>query len=515
MSNTRRTTDAGKFRQERFASSLEFERGLMANLVAKRAALLESPADREAIWFLQYLSHQPGGIKKLAADLLAQFPECVATPSMQKFGFKKSQIYSADQVKAVRGEVEGGGFPLKGEADYGCDYFNMSQFVESECAEREVKSKLYPAKYPASDFVELCVAAAETNLEKYLMSLCLDPALPVEDGSPWYFPTLISSLQKFMVAGIESHCEKTVVTSLGERVHEALEYAAETGRMTLIEGSARFGKTYSVMDWCLRHPGRARYVQLESTSDDMSFYRAIAKALGVSITLTSKAQDLRMRIEEALQPGNLVLVLDEAHYLWPNLIDSRSLPTRINWILTALVNRGVPVVLVTTPQFLSNQRAFEHKTRWTSEQLTGRLGYYEKLPDVLPIEDLEKIASALLGDVDPKIVQVVVDYANGSAKYLAGITTVIDRARFVARKEGRDSIQFADIKRAIKESVIPSDKAFAIAMQPAERVKTRRAFAVQAEPLQPDFKPVERQVTTTDFVRSRSGLDRVDAVTVH
>jgi len=515
MSNTRRTSDAGKFRQERFASSQEFERGLMANLVAKRAALLESPVQRETIWFLQYLSHQPGGINKLAADLLAQFPQCVATPSMQKFGFKKSQIYSADEVKAVRGEVKGGSFPLKGEADYGRNFFDMSQFSESECADREAKSKLYPTKYPASDFVSLCSQAAGSKLEKYLMSLCLDPALPVEDGSPWYFPTLVSTLKKIMVAGIESHCEKIVVTSLGERVHEALDYAAESGRMTLIEGNARFGKTYSVMDWCLRHPGRARYVQLESTSDDMSFYRAIAKALGVSIALTSKAQELRMRIEEALQPGDLVLVLDEAHYLWPNLIDSRSLPTRINWLLTALVNRGVPVVLVTTPQFLSNQRAFEHKTRWTSEQFTGRLGHYEKLPDVLPIEDLEAIATALVGDADPRIVEAVVEYANGSAKYLAGITSVIDRASFVARKEGRDSLQFADLRRAIKESVIPSDTAFAIAMQPAARVKPRRGFTAPAEPLQPDCTPVERQVAPPDFMRSRSSLDRVDAVTAH
>jgi hypothetical protein len=59
------------------------------------------------------------------------------------------------------------------------------------------------------------------------------------------------------------------------------------------------------------------------------------------------------------------------------------------------------------------------------------------------------------------------------------------------------------------------DKAFAIAMQPAERVKPRRAFVAPAEPLQTDFKPVERQVATTDFARSRSSLERVDAVTVH
>ncbi|MEI6196446.1 MAG: hypothetical protein WCS42_19170, partial [Verrucomicrobiota bacterium] len=81
MSSTRRTTDPTAFHQQRFASSQEFERGLMANLVAKRCALIDSPAERELIWFLQYLSHQPGGMKQVAADLAAQFPQCIATPT--------------------------------------------------------------------------------------------------------------------------------------------------------------------------------------------------------------------------------------------------------------------------------------------------------------------------------------------------------------------------------------------------------------------------------------------------
>ena len=65
--------------------------------------------------------------------------------------------------------------------------------------------------------------------------------------------------------------------------------------MTVIEGEARFGKSHSVIpDWCEADPGRARYVQLESSRDEMSFFRAMAEALGVSInSLNSKAQELR------------------------------------------------------------------------------------------------------------------------------------------------------------------------------------------------------------------------------
>jgi hypothetical protein len=326
------------------------------------------------------------------------------------------------------------------------------------------------------------------GLEKYLLTLCLDPSLPATDGSPWFFPTLVSSLREFIASQIESHCQKTVVTSLGNQVHDAMDYTSQTGSMSLIDGPARFGKSHSVTDWCERHPGRARYVQLESSRDDMTFFRSIAEALGVSINLNSKAQDLRLRIEETLQCGDLVIVFDEAHYLWPNLIDSRTLPARINWILTALVNKGVPVVLVTTPQFLLNQNALEKKTRWTSEQLVGRIGHYEKLPDILTPEDLSNVAAAIAPDASEQTIEALVVYAQASSKYLAGIRHAVDRAGFIARKEGREKFQFADVKRALKQAVIPSDKAFDNAVGDANNPSRKRAAKVFATPMQPALR---------------------------
>jgi len=230
----------------------------------------------------------------------------------------------------------------------------------------------------------------------------------------------------------------------------------------------------------------------------MSFFRAIAKALGVSINLNSKAQELRQRIEDTLQGGDLMIVIDEAHYLWPNLIDSRTLPARINWILTALVNNGVPVALVTTPQFLRNQEEFEARTRWTSEQLTGRIGHYEPLPTTLTPEDLHKVAAALLPDASEQTLEALVVYAQASTKYLAGIRHAVDRARFIAGKDGRDRIQFSDVKRALKEAVIPSDTAFANAVGQTNHPARKRAAKVIATPLQRGFStpaiplPVER-----------------------
>ncbi len=494
MSSTRRTNTPGIIKQERFASSREYERGLMANLVAKRCSVLDPPEERKLIWAIQLLSHRPGGLKKLAANLMAQFPDRIASASMRKFGTKAGRTYSAAQVKIVRDEIPVARFPLKGETDYGLDEAALFFGDNAERQEiRQLEAEFYPSSYPASEFVKCCHEAASAGLEKQLLTLCLDPALPVADGAPWFFPTLVSTLRQFLAEQVETHCRLTVVTSLGERVHEALDYTSQSRSMSLIEGPARFGKSHSAADWCERHPGRARYVQLESSRDEMSFFRAIARALGVSINLNSKAQELRQRIEETLQTGDLVIVFDEAHYLWPATIDPRSLPARINWILTALVNNDVPVALVSTPQVLRNQKEFEARTRWTSEQLVGRIGHYEPLPDELTLDDLKKVVLAILPDANTETVKLLVHYARASAKYLAGIRHAVDRAAFIARKDGREKIQFADVKRALKEAVIPSDTAFANAVGATATPARKRAARVFAMPLQTARRAPESQ----------------------
>jgi hypothetical protein len=75
MSNTRQSTSGTGFRQERFCSSIEFERGLMANLVARRCSRLIRPEDRKLIWFLQLLSHQDGGLEKSVEDFIRFLPD--------------------------------------------------------------------------------------------------------------------------------------------------------------------------------------------------------------------------------------------------------------------------------------------------------------------------------------------------------------------------------------------------------------------------------------------------------
>src|SRR5471032_2428830 len=75
MSSTRRASENSPFRQEKYASSVEFELGLNAVLVAKRCSILTDPKEIELVWFLQYLSHQRGSLTNFAKVLLAALPK--------------------------------------------------------------------------------------------------------------------------------------------------------------------------------------------------------------------------------------------------------------------------------------------------------------------------------------------------------------------------------------------------------------------------------------------------------
>jgi len=105
MSSTRKAKDDSVFHQARYASSPEFERGLIANLVARRCSLLDARKDRELLWFIQYLSHQPGGMAAIAKDLIGKYPDRLQTPAMAAISMNPRKILDAEQVRSIRQEL--------------------------------------------------------------------------------------------------------------------------------------------------------------------------------------------------------------------------------------------------------------------------------------------------------------------------------------------------------------------------------------------------------------------------
>jgi AAA domain len=398
VSSTRYAEGGGPLRQERFASS--FKHGLLANLVAKRCAEIDPPADRAAIWFAQWQSWQHLGFDLIARDILQKYP-----------------------LTDWRRDANQWNYIMP------CAYFKQ--------------------------------------MAKSIERLCLDPS----GGLAEVWEALDDYRTKW-IAGRPVYAE----TSVSRKVAVALDYTQSARVLTLIDGPARIGKSFAARSFCEESAGLARYVQVPCSNDDASFFRAIGQALGVSSSLQLKAAEMRARAEEVLQGGDLTLVLDEAHYLWPQQWQRYASPSRVNWIMTALVNCSVPVALITTPQFYAAQQRVERLTGWTSEQFIGRIGHVERLPAKLEKSDLLAVSRALLPEADTATLKALSAYAVLSKKHLASIEGIVKRSRWLAEQDGRKTVTSKDVCRAMKEGIIPSDTALAESLAPA-RTAGRNTFA--------------------------------------
>jgi hypothetical protein len=297
--------------------------------------------------------------------------------------------------------------------------------------------------------------------EKWLAGLCLDPATNFD------LQVALPKLKRLIGNYTESKQAGAAITEAGSALCAALDYCSQSRCLVLISGRPRLGKTFMAKAWIEHRPGRARYCQVPSSADDLAFFTAIARALGITIESNAKTKNLRPRIEAALQGGDLILVLDEAANLYPSHNYRLARPARISWLMTGLINQGASVALLVTPQFFNTQSDYVDKSGWAAAQFMGRIEKYVALPESLSIDDLEKVARAWLPHGDKRSIEALADYANLSQKYLAAIEHTVKQALYLAKQDGREKPEWQDIQRAMKAGVMPSDSALAAAIEQA------------------------------------------------
>ena len=222
--STRHASADAPLRQNRYASDPEYVamRGIEGDAVSKKAAYLSDPAQRALLFFIQSLSIEQQGTKRLVKDLVEMFAERIGTPSMFVLGMKPGQIYNARQVRIVREEIEQGGwdteaerlerlahdalagidadkpqsykgrFPLKGEFEIKrtpvlnrwddlleggarTDEAARKDAAENQC--RQAEAVKHPESYPASVFIEHCRAHVLARLPAFLVELCINPRM--------------------------------------------------------------------------------------------------------------------------------------------------------------------------------------------------------------------------------------------------------------------------------------------------------------------------------------------------
>lgn len=444
MSSTRHTT-TDCLRQERYASDPAFQDHLKASAVARKCRLITNPVHREICLYLQYMSMQPGGLSVMAADFLTRYSDRLGSRTMRENQTRNT--FSADLVRVIRDELNcGDSFLLKGEIDGMRELFASS----TEIASMEYQAQHLPSEYPADDFRDWCFAEAQARLEALLVDFCLNPAVTLENPPGWFYE-LGRSLRDYMTDRQADGRAGKVVTGIGAQINDALDYAWNERCMIHINGISRMGKTYQAQQWCSLYPGRARYIQVPSSNDDTSFFRAIARALGTACGSTMNTTQIKRQVEDAVQDSGVMLVFDEAHFVFSQHKKPRGYPRRINWILTEAVNKGIPVALISTHQFDDYCQNVVESAGWASEQLDGRISYRLDLPAVLSNADLAAIATFNLPTANSLIISGLCAYAQTSGKFIAGIEAVAKRARFLAKNSGRTTPDVNDLEAAMQD----------------------------------------------------------------
>lgn len=513
MSSTRHASDNAPLqRQERYMSCPEYaeRRGLNGNLVSARCELLVSARKRSLIYFLQALSHRDGGLQKVARELIAMFPERLGTAQMRSIGIKDGREYSVKSLDRIHGDL----------AHYfGCHFDSLEDDRDfASMIMREIAPESIPTAngmVQGKDLMAACRRSAALKLEEYLVDFCLNPklrfALPGESETVQdietlhsqesnaenfseksdvnYFNDIVGALEEYQRRYADRIEQATVVTEIGRKVYDALDYARKTKRMIIIEGNARLGKTFAAKAWCEQNLGAARYLSVPCSNAEEDFFRAIANALGLPMS-QRKNVEMRDLIDKTLKHRHIMLVLDEAHFAWPQKNIRVANPVRLNWIRTELVDKGIAVALITTPQAWKVDRNRTIKnTGWAFEQFEGRVAHRERLPAELSLDDLKAVAKSMFPAMDNPSLKYLSGMAMRTKEYLGALDAVAHRASWRAEKGGRSTVTFEDVSAAVNErlNVKPSEHESGKTAKPEIQNPVNARCTRHSEPMQPRF----------------------------
>ena len=515
MSSTRHVKAGGAPTQHGFASASEYAelRGVCGTIVAAKAELAGQSEKRSLLFFLQALSMRPGGFKRLAQDLVALFPERLGSPTMLAAGIQPGGCYDQETARQINQELIGRSEFLGALVDMALSGTRGDLMMEllndnDESAYESSHDVLY-AK---------CQKLAQ-GLPEFLERLCVDPeiqiALPGEGltssatcAQVPYFQDLTGALLEYQRRTAEQARQNFVVTSIGKQVYDTLNFALGTQTMAVIEGDPRFGKSAAAEAWIAQHLGEARYVKLPGINSRTIFFRTLAKALGLPSTFNLSPSRMQARVEDFLQRSRLMLILDDAQFLWPQSQRIHSQPELLNWVTTALYNNGIPVALITWDEFSRRRADVERQTDWKPTHFSGRTTLYHKIKSPPTEEDFFAVVRKLLPEGCNRCLKFIVGYAVTSTRYMQAVVDTVKIARYLANQAGRGEVLFEDVKRAIENFRMPSDAAqVTAAPAPGRR---RRAPAL---PEQPACNPDAALLPSARRDRDFTGVAPVDSST--
>ncbi len=403
--NTRRATQDSAIRQERWASSPGKERGLLANLVGMVASGDPDLVRRQLRWWIQSRSWQPGGLGQVAEDLLGRGPSHLLDrmPS---------------QARRMKRIVERG------------------RIFRAVCEDSGKAGEIVQGENGPPPTAE--------ELVDWMQGFCLDPEFRPH-------PSFLEALAFIRISEMDS--KKGGAAEIGNlrQIWDALEYCGGSGEPVLIEGPTGCGKSVAAQAWCACSGGIGRYVATPPGNDVDSLARAIATALGSAHGHSFKKRQVEERLRQAFRNSPLVLVLDDAWKAWPSGDCREAHPKRIQWLVD-LMESGVRIAFLTSPQWVDGRRSFIADTGYMIQQFDGRIGRIVDLGKVESKGELEAVAAKQLPNADGTAKALLAYLAGMDPAGMHAIRHAVREAEYRAQKAGRAAPESADIREAVESS---------------------------------------------------------------
>ena len=195
---------------------------------------------------------------------------------------------------------------------------------------------------------------------------------------------------------------------------------------------------------------------------------------------------MQARIEDVLKRSKLMLVLDEAHFLFNQSWRMCSRPELVDWIDTAICNQGVPIALITTPQFIVCMTRAADRVQWNYRQFRRRVKRWEKLPASNTEEDIKAVARKVFPKANARMISTIAGYALLSKRDVSAVGDVASEVRAMLGTDDLSRANTDHVHRAIYDFLLPSDKTFlegmAAARQAGKKSFRRPVPALPEEP---------------------------------
>ncbi len=477
---------------------------------ARAVREMGEPGDRTLAWYLQGRSIMPGGLKAVAEEIWqASAQKGLGSPAMHRLGRESGKVFEGDDFLAVYAELNNGAVPREivdlgnlihattleaGYESISIDFGHGSEEVVGQTRARlsQLRGELQKlCRKSASELLCECSKAAGAGLPGVLRGFA-------SEGSPIeavYFNSLRAAVEENF-RGFTNATEKAfATTATAKAVTEELESIAGAQTLGLFQGETREGKTTAALAFFRKNPHRCRYASLEDDLSDRRFYEILVNAVSGPIDARWVKDDFRAAITGALVGAGLMLIIDEAHNLFPR--NPKNRPVWLEWVRTALVDRGVAVALISTPQFVGRIHTTARASGWQSDQFTGRIGKLRTIERLAEDdqdgwdqrrEDVASVAHCHLPEADATAIAYMADTAMMGRTPFHLAATMARDARESARRRGTP-VQLSDVRAAAEKAAQFNGRIFQVLQAPKKQRPEASAVGRRREMTLPNRQP--------------------------